>query len=176
MRENPKKGSSPAPRTGSSKLLRIISYEGWRQKVGMSAFQKRPHICSGSHPRIFPIATPPTEKSISRYSFSLDFHGAGPPHEKEPADLIQRSLRWRAAAGGETMFRGKLREVWCAPPYLTAQDPHPWRDLLASSGLSITATELRRNKAVKGLIAGIHLWGPNRLCSGSIRAIPCLCN
>ena len=72
---------------------------------------------------------------------------AGP---NEPAGIIQSSLRLHATAELAKKPRGNLHEVWRAPPYLTAQDPHPWRDLIASAGLSGTATELRENKAMEG--------------------------
>ena len=67
------------------------------------------------------------------------------------ANIVQSSLRLQAAGDLVTKIRAKLREVWRAPPCLTARDPHPWWDLIASSGLSISTTELEWKRAMQGL-------------------------
>ena len=64
------------------------------------------------------------------------------PNELACQHVCARQLNWQRA-------RRKPREVWRAPSCLSAQDPHPWSDLIASSGLSSPAAELERNKAIK---------------------------
>ena len=67
---------------------------------------------------------------------------------KRLAIIAQRSLRMRTAAELATRLRAQLHEAWHAPPCLAAKDQHPWWELIASSGMSSSATELEWNKVI----------------------------
>ena len=66
------------------------------------------------------------------------------------ANIVKGSPRLHTTAEAATDLRNNRHEARRAPPCLTAQDPHPWWDPLAFSGMSRSATELEWNTPIKG--------------------------